>query len=78
MFAKMRHVEGILRKPLIPATAVFQSETSNLAYREVSPGTFEPVKLKLGPHVGDKIAVDSGLSAGDRVVTDGVLLLRSN
>lgn len=78
MFAKMRHVEGVGRLPLIPATAVFQSETSSVAYREVMPGTFEQVSLKLGPHVGDKIAIKSGLSAGDRVVTDGVLLLRSN
>jgi membrane fusion protein, heavy metal efflux system len=78
MFGKMRHVEGTTRMPLVPAAAILESEGANVVYREVSTGTFEPVTVTLASRVGDKIAVKSGLSVGDRVVTDGVMLLRAN
>jgi cobalt-zinc-cadmium efflux system membrane fusion protein len=78
MFGTVKHAEGFTRVPVIPAAAVLAHEGSSIVYREISPGTFQPVTVTLGPRVGDKIAVNSGLNVGDRVVTDGVMLLKSN
>ena len=78
MFGRIRHVEGSSRLPVIPLNAVIQSEGASVVYREVSRGVFEPVTVTLGTRVGDKIAVRSGLAVGDRVVTDGVMLLKSS
>jgi len=57
---------------------VLQNEGSSMVYREISAGVFEPVTITVGDRVGDRIIVRSGLSPGDRIVTEGVLLLRAS
>jgi cobalt-zinc-cadmium efflux system membrane fusion protein len=78
MFGEIRHVEGTMKLPLIPAAAVLQSEGSTIVYREVSSGVFEPVPVTLGERVGDRVSIRTGISPGDRIVTEGVLLLKGN
>jgi cobalt-zinc-cadmium efflux system membrane fusion protein len=64
--------------PVIPAGAVVQNEGASMVYREISTGVFEPVTITVGDRVGDRVTVRSGISAGDRIVTEGVLLLRAS
>ena len=78
MYGQIRHVGAMAKLPVIPAGAVIQNEGSSMVYREVSPGVFEPVTITVGDRVGDRIVVRSGISAGDRIVTEGVLLLRAS
>ena len=49
----------------------------DLVYREVSNGVFEQTAVTTGNRVGDMIGIVSGLEPGQRVVTDGVMLLKS-
>lgn len=77
MYGSVRHVESTREMPVVPAGAVVQSEGQNLVYKETAPGRFQTVPVELGSKVGDRIAVTSGLSKGDRIVTDGVMLLKS-
>ena len=78
MYGQIRHVGAMAKLPVIPAGAVIQNEGSSMVYREISPGVFEPVTITVGDRVGDRIVVRSGISAGDRIVTEGVLLLRAS
>ena len=78
MYGQIRHVGAMAKLPVIPAGAVIQNEGSSMVYREISAGVFEPVTITVGDRVGDRIIVRSGLSPGDRIVTEGVLLLRAS
>ena len=77
MFAQIRLVGDTKKMPVIPAAAILQSDGKSVVYRELSPGVFQAVTVTTSGKAGDKIAIASGLTAGDRVVTDGVMLLRS-
>lgn len=62
---------------LIPTSAV-QRDDQNLPFVFVamSGGGFDRRQVTLGPRVGDSYQVLSGLSAGERVVTEGALFLQ--
>jgi cobalt-zinc-cadmium efflux system membrane fusion protein len=76
MFGRIRHVGGSQQLPVVPAAAIVQSEGSSIVYREISKGVFEPVTIVPGDRAGDRVAVRSGVKVGDRIVTDGVMLLK--
>ena len=78
MYGQIQHVGAMAKLPVIPAGAVIQNEGSSMVYREISAGVFEPVTITVGDRVGDRVVVRSGISAGDRIVTEGVLLLRAS
>ena len=77
MYAQIRLVGEAKQMPVVPAAAILQAEGKSIVYRELSRGVFEAVNVTTGGKAGDRIAIVSGLSAGERIVTDGVMLLRS-
>ncbi len=77
MFGRIRHVESMKSMPVIPLTAVVQGAGQDLVYRATSKNVFERTPVTLGIRLNDQVAVSSGLRAGDRVVTDGVMLLKA-
>ncbi len=77
MFAQIRLVGATAQMPVIPAAAIIQADGKSIVYRELSRGVFQPVVITTGGKAGDKISVTSGITAGERIVTDGVMLLRS-
>jgi cobalt-zinc-cadmium efflux system membrane fusion protein len=77
MFGRIRHVEAFEPMPVVPVAAIVQAEGQNYVYRETSPGVFDRVSVTLGNRVGDQVGITSGVKAGDRVVTDGVMLLKA-
>ena len=77
MFAEIRHEEAYATLPTVPVAAVIQNEGLNLVWRLKQEDRFEQVEVRTGKRDGDRIAILSGLNAGDQVVVDGVMLLRS-
>ena len=67
--------------PAVPDSAVIDTGTLKVVYREAAPGVFEGVAVELGPRMavtGDPTAyypVLRGLEAGERVVTNGSFLI---
>jgi cobalt-zinc-cadmium efflux system membrane fusion protein len=60
-----------------PAKAVFVENGRSYAYVQTGADTFARRALETLPGGGDRVRVTRGLSAGDRIVSDGVLLLRA-
>jgi Cu(I)/Ag(I) efflux system membrane fusion protein len=59
----------------IPASAVVDDGTRQVAFVAQAGGLFEPRTLKLGARSGDTVEVLSGLKEGERVVTTGNFLI---
>lgn len=76
MFGEIRHEETFKRVPVVPSSAVVQSDKRSIVYREKSPGVYEPVTITFGKQDGDRVPVLTGLAAGDRIVIDGGMLLK--
>jgi cobalt-zinc-cadmium efflux system membrane fusion protein len=60
----------------VPAKAVFVENSHSFAYVQVAAREFERRQIETVTSDSDRLRVISGLTAGERVVSDGVLLLR--
>jgi cobalt-zinc-cadmium efflux system membrane fusion protein len=77
MFASIAlAVAGHDRVVTVPSRAVFTEDGRSFVYVESAPGKFTRRAIELGSDSGDMRMVGSGLHAGEKVVVDGVLLLR--
>jgi cobalt-zinc-cadmium efflux system membrane fusion protein len=76
MFGRIRHVEKMEPRPVVPNGTVIQGDGQNVVYVEKSAGRFESRPVTIGARVKDGVAIMTGLQAGDRVVVDGVMLLK--
>ena len=56
--------------------AVFVEDSRSFAYVQVGPQEFARRDVETSASGADRLRVVRGLSAGDRVISDGVLLLR--
>jgi Cu(I)/Ag(I) efflux system membrane fusion protein len=67
--------------PAVPESAVIDTGTMTVVYRETSPGWYEGTIVKLGPRMAEPgnpaafYPVLAGLDAGDRVATQGAFLI---
>jgi cobalt-zinc-cadmium efflux system membrane fusion protein len=77
MFGSIRHTEGMRSMPVVPVAAIVQGEGHSSVFVEQAPGRFRQTEVALDQRTGDTVAVASGLKAGDRVVVDGAMLLRT-
>jgi cobalt-zinc-cadmium efflux system membrane fusion protein len=77
MFARIRLADRFEAKPVVPASAVVHGESGSYVMREVAPGRFRRTRITTGNRLGESIAVLSGLTSGDRIVTYGVMLVRN-
>jgi membrane fusion protein, copper/silver efflux system len=59
----------------VPASAIIDTGTRKIAYRESAPGVFDMIEVKLGLIAGEYYPVASGLKEGDRVATAGAFLV---
>jgi len=64
----------------VPETSVIDTGSQTIVYRQTMPGTFEGVKVTLGPRMAgpDDVAfypVIRGIDQGDRIVTAGSFLV---
>ena len=61
----------------VPVGAVIQGDGHNVVFVEKAPGHFQRTEITVGKRSGDVLPVLSGLKAGDRVVVDGAMLLKT-
>ncbi|MDO8631888.1 MAG: efflux RND transporter periplasmic adaptor subunit, partial [Phycisphaerales bacterium] len=59
----------------VPVSAVINTGTRRVVYRETAPGTFDMLAVKVGNRAGEFYPVLSGLNHGDRVATAGAFLV---
>ena len=59
----------------VPAKAVFLNGEQHFVFREESLGKFVRLPVKIGPERDGRILILDGLKPGERVVSDGCLLL---
>ena len=76
MFADVLLGTGTRKLPSVPASAVFERLDKKRVF-VVSNGRLEERILQVGPTVGDRIAVESGVATGDAVVTANVSKLQN-
>ena len=61
----------------VPSKAVFLRENQYYVFLETRPGDYHRHAVKVGSEREGKVAILEGLKAGDRLVTEGCLLLQS-
>ncbi len=76
MFGQFRHSHGSAAEPAVPAGAIVETGGKSVVLVEDSPGVFHEQAITVGERQGDRVSVQSGLKPGERVVVDGVMLLR--
>jgi len=77
MFGRIRHLEPAKPTPALPVEAVIQGEGHNVVYVEQSKGRFEMREVTLGHRFGNRVAILSGVTPGERIVVDGAMLLKN-
>jgi len=77
MFGQIHHVHDPVPKPAVPVSAVIQTGGRSVVYVEEGPGVFRERTVTVGERLNDLVPAMSGLSAGERIVVDGVMLLRT-
>jgi cobalt-zinc-cadmium efflux system membrane fusion protein len=76
MFGRIRHSEGVRETPALPVGAIVQDGGKNIIYVEKGKGKFEAREVVTGRRSGGLTPIVSGARPGERVVVDGVMLLR--
>jgi cobalt-zinc-cadmium efflux system membrane fusion protein len=61
----------------VPAKAAFRIDPQDYVFVQLAPGRFERRAVTLGPEQDGRVAVLTGVSAGETVVAEGALLLES-
>jgi Cu(I)/Ag(I) efflux system membrane fusion protein len=62
---------------VVPAGAVVMSGLRSTVFVETVPGVFEPREVETGARSGDRVAIASGLAAGERIAVTATFLLDS-
>ena len=76
-FVTVQLLVDVLRDvTVVPASAIQRGASGSFVYRIDPDNTVTAQPVKLGPSSGDHVAVNSGLSPGDRVVLEGADKLR--
>jgi cobalt-zinc-cadmium efflux system membrane fusion protein len=76
MYGSIHHVESTMPMTVVPASAVFEDGDRTVVFVEKTPGRFEERAVTAGKRAGDVVRIVRGVSPGDTVVVDGVMLLK--
>lgn len=77
MFGNIRHTESMHLVPVLPVGGIIQGDGRTVVFVETNSGHFRETAVTTGKRSGDVVPVLSGVTAGDRVVVDGAMLLKS-
>ena len=76
MFGRIHHVQDVKRMPVVTLSALLQSDAGSYVFVEKEKGHFVKRPVETGQTSDGRVSVVKGVSAGDRVVSDGAILLR--
>jgi len=77
MFVNVDLKTSLGRQLVVPASAVFQSGTTQLVFLNLGNGSLEPKEITVGPRVGDDFVVLKGLEAHQSIVTSANFMIDS-
>jgi Cu(I)/Ag(I) efflux system membrane fusion protein len=77
MFVNVKLKINLGNKLVVPEDSVLDTGTEQYVFVDKGGGYFEPRAVKLGPEAGGYHAIESGLKAGERVVTAANFILDS-
>lgn len=78
MFAKIKIAAAETQMmPVVPSAAVIVQNNAPVLFVEEGHGKFRRREVKTGRVIADAIVIESGVKAGERVATRGVLLLNN-
>ena len=78
MFARARLASGAIRiSVLVPREAVQKARGAKIVFVRLSEQVYDTRRITTGPAQGDMVAVSGRIKPGDRVVTDGSFLLKT-
>jgi RND family efflux transporter MFP subunit len=77
MFVNAKLMINLGNRLVAPQDAVLDTGTEQYVFVDKGDGYFEPRAVKLGPEAGGYYAIESGLKAGERVVTAANFILDS-
>lgn len=78
MFGTVRLLTGKVRSvPAIPIAALQRGDGSRQVFVQVSATEFQKREVQLGPQVEEWVEIVSGLKPGEKVVTQGAFMLKS-
>ncbi len=77
MFANVNLQSEASKQLAVPEEAVMDSGVEQIVFVAHEGGYFEPRKVEIGPKVGDRFIILSGLKEGEKVVTSGNFLIDS-
>lgn len=63
--------------PVVPASAVIRAAGKDHVVLALGDGRFRPAEVRVGPRVGEWMAIEAGLAPGESVVVSGQFLLDS-
>ena len=75
MYASVKLLLPQAAQVSVPASALLMNNDSSTVFVEVAPWTYQRRSVELGAEDGDDVRIVSGLSAGERIVTRGGVLL---
>lgn len=75
MFANVEIVKDLGSALVIPDDSLIDTGTRKIVFVKSAQAKFEPREVKIGPRVGGQLAVLTGLSAGEQVVTSAHFLI---
>jgi cobalt-zinc-cadmium efflux system membrane fusion protein len=78
MFAKVQLHRGMKAMPVVPCSAVLRTERRNSVFLERGIGEFEQITVAIAWERHGRCALSSGPKRGDRVVVEGVMLLKGS
>lgn len=77
MFVNVEFAAPTSAKTTVPADAVLDTGDRQTVFVDLGDGYLEPRQVVVGDRFGDRVAIASGLKAGERVVSSGAFLIDS-
>lgn len=69
------HLAKVEKTLSVPVSAVINTGTRKVVYRETDPGTFDMLEVQVGRRAGEFYPVVNGLKPGDQIATAGAFLV---
>ena len=77
MFVNVEFGIASAKQLVVPTNAILDTGDRQTVFVDLGDGYLEPRQVTVGDRFGDRIAITSGLTAGERVVSSGTFLIDS-